>query len=62
MGYVELRDGISNRRIRVPELGGTVQIDVADTNSPAVTIPDDVTVLRDADIEIPLDELPPPQA
>lgn len=47
MGYVELRDGIANRRIRVPELRGSVHIDVTVPDEPAVTVPERVKVQRD---------------
>ena len=46
MGYVELNDGTANRRIWVPELGATVQIDLAAGDEPAVTVPERVRVRR----------------
>lgn len=47
MGYVELRDGIANRRIWVPELRGSVEIDVTVPGEPAVTVHDEATVRRE---------------
>lgn len=44
MGYVELHDGTMNRRIRVPELRGSVHVDVSVPDEPAVTVPDTVKV------------------
>ena len=46
MGYVELNDGSTNRRIWVPELGATVQIDVTAGADPAVTVSERVRVRR----------------
>lgn len=47
MGYVELHDGTANRRIRIPELRGSVHIDVTVPDEPAVTVPDKVKVQRE---------------
>lgn len=44
MGYVELHDGTMNRRIRVPGLIGSLEIDVRDPDQPAVTVPEQVDV------------------
>lgn len=47
MGYVELRDGISNRRFQVPELPGTVRIDVAGADGPSIAVPETVAVTHE---------------
>lgn len=44
MGYVELHDGTMNRRIRVPGLSGSLEIDVTVPDEPAVTVPEQVDV------------------
>ena len=44
MGYVEIADGISNRRIRVPNLEGIVRIEADD--GPRVIVPSRATVAR----------------
>ncbi len=45
MGYVEIQDGVANRRIRIAELDGTVSIDVADEDGPTVSVPEDVAIV-----------------
>lgn len=46
MGYITIRDGISSRRIEIPELSETVSIDLNDGGEPVVTVSADVTVER----------------
>ena len=45
MGYIELHDGVSTRRIEAPELPGVVRIELR-SDDPRVVVPDGVTVDR----------------
>lgn len=49
MGYIELKDGISSRRIDLPGLTGYIRIDVTGEDSPRVVVPAGVTVDRNPD-------------
>lgn len=46
MGYIEIHDGITTRRVQVPELSGTVRLE-ADGDAPTVVVPDDTEVRRE---------------
>lgn len=44
MGCIELSDGVTNRRIPVPELSSTVRIELTGDEAPRVIVPGSVTV------------------
>lgn len=49
MGCIELSDGISNRRIPVKQLAGTVRIELGGADGPRVVLPESVDVKRIVD-------------
>ena len=46
MGCIELNDGISNRRIPVKELSGTIRVEIGGSDGPRVVLPDTIEVER----------------
>ena len=46
MGCIELSDGISNRRIPVKQLAGTVRIELGGADGPRVVLPETIDVER----------------
>lgn len=46
MGYIELCDGINNRRIPVPELVDPLRIEVAGDHEPRIVVPQGMRVDR----------------
>ncbi len=45
MGHIEITDGLATRRIDLPEIRGTIRIDV-ENGEPAVELPASATVTR----------------
>lgn len=46
VGYIELRDGTSRRRIWVPALDGEVRLETVGEEAPSVVVPKGVAVKR----------------
>lgn len=46
MANIQLSDGVSNRRIPVPELTRSIRIELAGADGPRVIVPSDVAVER----------------
>lgn len=44
MGYIELSDGLTNRRIQVPSLSETIRIEVAADGGPRIVVSEGTAV------------------